>query len=595
MNTVTRSASSKITSKLTLGEVLRMLVNDGRIDKEHAEKLYKDRKKDSSNLHPIVIIADQKWKDLKPPHKVFSVEQLSHFIAHQAKIDFYHIDPLKLDFSSAAQVMSKAYAERLKIMPIAIKGDVATIATADPFHTEWISDLERVLNLKIKLVMANPIEINRYLPEIYNLATSINQANIAKAGQIVGVQNFEQLIELGKDKNLDANEQHVVNIVDWLLKYAFEQRASDIHLEPRRAMGTMRFRIDGVLHQVYQLPSNIMNAITSRIKLLGRMDMVEKRRPQDGRIKTLSGDGTEIELRLSTMPTAFGEKLVMRVFTPDVIVQDFLQLGFSKKQADLWAQWTKSPNGIILVTGPTGSGKTTTLYSTLKQLATEEVNVSTVEDPIEMIEPAFNQMQVTQNIGLGFAEGIRTLMRQDPDIIMVGEIRDQETADMAIQAALTGHLVLSTLHTNDAPSAITRLLDLGVPAYLIHSSILGIMAQRLVRTLCPACKAPTELSDEEWKSVTYPFKANKPSKAMKAVGCLECRNTGYRGRSGIYEMLTLTNKMRKLITADTDLAVLRNLAYQEGMQPLLLNGAEKVAAGLTTVEEVLKVAPPIEQ
>lgn len=595
MNTVTRSASSKITSKLTLGEVLRMLVNDGRIDKEHAEKLYKDRKKDSSNLHPIVIIADQKWKDLKPPHKVFSVEQLSHFIAHQAKVDFYHIDPLKLDFSSAAQVMSKAYAERLKIMPIAIKGDIATIATADPFHTDWITDLERVLNLKIKLVMANPLEINRYLPEIYNLATSINQANIAKAGQIVGVQNFEQLIELGKDKNLDANEQHVVNIVDWLLKYAFEQRASDIHLEPRRAMGTMRFRIDGVLHQVYQLPSNIMNAITSRIKLLGRMDMVEKRRPQDGRIKTLSGDGTEIELRLSTMPTAFGEKLVMRVFTPDVIVQDFLQLGFSKKQADLWAQWTKSPNGIILVTGPTGSGKTTTLYSTLKQLATPEVNVSTVEDPIEMIEPAFNQMQVTQNIGLGFAEGIRTLMRQDPDIIMVGEIRDQETADMAIQAALTGHLVLSTLHTNDAPSAITRLLDLGVPAYLIHSSILGIMAQRLVRTLCPACKVPTELTDEEWKSVTYPFKANKPSKAMKAVGCLECRNTGYRGRSGIYEMLTLTNKMRKLITADTDLAVLRNLAYQEGMQPLLLNGAEKIAAGLTTVEEVLKVAPPIEQ
>lgn len=572
-----------------------MLVNEGRIDKQQAEKLYKDRKKDSSNLHPIVVIAEQKWKDLKPPHKVFSVEQLSHFIAHQAKVDFYHIDPLKLDFSSAAQVMSKAYAERLKIMPITIKGDVATIATADPFHTEWIADLERVLNVKIKLVMANPLEINRYLPEIYNLATSINQANIAKAGQIVGVQNFEQLIELGKDKNLDANEQHVVNIVDWLLKYAFEQRASDIHLEPRRGIGTMRFRIDGVLHQVYQLPSNIMNAITSRIKLLGRMDMVEKRRPQDGRIKTLSADGVEIELRLSTMPTAFGEKLVMRVFTPDVIVQDFVQLGFSKKQAELWGQWVKAPNGIILVTGPTGSGKTTTLYSTLKQVATPEVNVSTVEDPIEMIEPAFNQMQVTQNIGLGFAEGIRTLMRQDPDIIMVGEIRDMETADMAIQAALTGHLVFSTLHTNDAPSAVTRLLDLGVPSYLIHSSILGIMAQRLVRTLCPACKAPTELTDEQWKSVTYPFKANKPTTAMKAVGCLECRNTGYRGRSGIYEMLTFSNKIRKLITADTDLAVLRNVAYQEGMQPLLLNGAEKIAAGTTTVEEVLKVAPPIEQ
>ena len=344
-------------------------------------------------------------------------------------------------------------------MPIAIKGDIATVATADPFNREWVPDLERILKLRIQVVMINPLDLNRYLPEVYNLSAAIQSANIAKAGQIVGVQNFEQLIELGKDKNLDANEQHVVNIVDWLLKYAFEQRASDIHLEPRRNMGLMRFRIDGVLHQVYQLPSNIMNAITSRIKLLGRMDMVEKRRPQDGRIKTVSSDGTEIELRLSTMPTAFGEKLVMRIFKPDMIVQDFVQLGFSRRQSETWSQWTKAPNGIILVTGPTGSGKTTTLYSTLKQLATNEVNVCSVEDPIEMIEPAFNQMQVTQNIGLGFAEGIRTLMRQDPDIIMVGEIRDQETADMAIQAALTGHLVLSTLHTNDAPAAITRLLD----------------------------------------------------------------------------------------------------------------------------------------
>ena len=360
-------------------------------------------------------------------------------------------------------------------------------------------------------------------------------------------------------------------------------------------MGTMRFRIDGVLHQVYQLPSNIMNAITSRIKLLGRMDMVEKRRPQDGRIKTLSGDGTEIELRLSTMPTAFGEKLVMRIFTPDVIVQDFIQLGFSQRQSTLWSQWTKSPNGIILVTGPTGSGKTTTLYSTLKQIATPEVNVSTVEDPIEMVEPAFNQMQVQTNIGLTFADGIRTLMRQDPDIIMVGEIRDIETADMAIQAALTGHLVLSTLHTNDAPSAVTRLLDLGVPSYLIHSTVLGIMAQRLVRTLCPACKAPHEITDAEWTSITHPFKAPKPITVMKAVGCLECRKTGFRGRSGIYEMLTITPKLRKLITPHTDLAQLKMLAYQEGMQPLMLNGAEKVAAGLTTIEELLKVAPPLDQ
>ena len=594
MSPNTVSAISKPKGKLNLGDLLRMLVNDGKLDKSDAEKLYKDRKLDSSNLHPLVVIGEQKWKDLHAPHKLMSVDFLTRWLAALSNMEFYHIDPLKLDFTSAAQVVSKAYAERLKIMPVSVKNGEATIATAEPYVTDWIPDLERVMGMKIKLVLANPVEISRYLPEIYSLAHSINSANTAKAGQIVGVQNFEQLVELGKDKNLDANEQHVVNIVDWLFKYAFEQRASDIHLEPRRNIGMMRFRIDGVLHQVYQLPSNIMNAITSRIKLLGRMDMVEKRRPQDGRIKTVSGDGVEIELRLSTMPTAFGEKLVMRIFTPEVIVQDFTQMGFSPKQAELWANWAKAPNGIILVTGPTGSGKTTTLYSTLKQLATDTVNVCTVEDPIEMVEPAFNQMQVTTNIGLTFADGIRTLMRQDPDIIMVGEIRDIETAEMAIQAALTGHLVLSTLHTNDAPSAVTRLLDLGVPAYLIHSSVLGIMAQRLVRTLCPACKVPHEITDAEWASISLPFKAPKPASVMKAVGCLECRNTGYRGRSGIYEMLTITPKLRKLIQPTTDLAELKKQAYLEGMQPLMLNGAEKVAAGMTTIEELLKVAPPLD-
>ncbi|HSI42731.1 MAG TPA: GspE/PulE family protein [Methylotenera sp.] len=585
---------SNPTGRLTLGDVLRMLVNDGLVDKTHAEKLYKDRKMDSSNLHPLVVVGEQKWKSLKAPHKAITVEMLSHWLADRADLDYYHIDPLKLDFGSAAQIVSKGYAERLKIMPISAKNGEAVIATTEPYSTDWITDLERVLKMKIKLVVANPLEISRYLPEIYNLASSMNAANLAKAGQIVGVQNFEQLVELGKDKNLDANEQHVVNIVDWLFKYAFEQRASDIHLEPRRNMGSMRFRIDGVLHQVYQLPPNIMNAITSRIKLLGRMDMVEKRRPQDGRIKTLTTEGVEIELRLSTMPTAFGEKLVMRIFAPDISAKDFLALGFSEKQADTWDGWTKAPNGIILVTGPTGSGKTTTLYSTLRLLATPEVNVCTVEEPIEMVEPLFNQMQVQSNIGLNFADGIRTLMRQDPDIIMVGEIRDLETADMAIQAALTGHLVLSTLHTNDSPAAVTRLLDLGVPSYLIHSTVLGVMAQRLVRTLCPSCKEAEAISQEDWTGLVGNFNLPKPAHIYKPVGCLECRNTGFRGRSGIYEMLTISPALRKLITPETDLAKLTKLAYQEGMQPLVINGAEKVAAGLTTIDELMKVAPPLE-
>lgn len=588
------ASPSKPNGRVTLGEVLRMLIHDGILDKNQAEKLYKDRRLDSSNLHPLVVIGEQKWKSLQEPHNPLTVEWLSAWLAGHAGLDYYHIDPLKLDIGDAAQIVSQSYAERLRIMPISVKNGKAVIATSEPFNTDWVADLERVLNMKIKLVVANPLELNRYLPEMYNLAHSMHAANIAKSGQIVGVQNFEQLVELGKDKNLDANEQHVINIVDWLFKYAFEQRASDIHLEPRRNAGLMRFRIDGVLHQVYQIPPNIMNAITSRIKLLGRMDMVEKRRPQDGRIKTMSAEGNEIELRLSTMPTAFGEKLVMRIFSPDISGKDFLSLGFSTTQAAKWNSWVKAPNGIILVTGPTGSGKTTTLYSTLRMLATPEVNVCTVEDPIEMIEPAFNQMQVQHNIGLGFAEGIRTLMRQDPDIIMVGEIRDIETAEMTIQAALTGHLVLSTLHTNDAPSAITRLLDIGVPSYLIQSTVLGVMAQRLVRTLCPKCKVPEPVTQDDWKALTGTFNIPKPDHVYRPVGCLECRNTGFRGRSGLYEMLSMTPRLKKLITPDTNLAALTRLAHQEGMQPLIINGAEKVAAGLTTIEEILKVAPPLE-
>lgn len=578
--------------KLNLGDLLRLLVNEGIVEKSQAEMLYKDRKLDSSKMHPLVVIGEQKWETLHHPHTRLSTEYLSRWLADIAKLEYFVIDPLKMDYSSIGQVVSKAYAERLRIMPVRATSNEVVFATCDPFATEWIPDLEKILKKSIKLVVSNPVDINRYLPEFFDLANSINLANVAKSGQVIGVQNLEQLVELGKTTNLDANEQHVVNIVDWLFKYAFEQRASDIHLEPRRNLGILRFRIDGVLHQVYQLPSAIMNAITSRIKLLGRMDMVEKRRPQDGRLKTVTADGQEIELRLSTMPTAFGEKLVMRIFSPENLVKNFIQLGFSPDQSSLWENWTANPNGIILVTGPTGSGKTTTLYTTLKQLATESVNVCTVEDPIEMIEPSFNQMQVQENIDLYFADGIRTLMRQDPDIIMVGEIRDGETAEMATQAALTGHLVLSTLHTNDAPSSVTRLLDLKVPAYLINSTILGIMAQRLVRTLCANCKIPVDIDEDTWKQYVSPWKLKKPKHIYQAVGCVECRNTGFRGRTGIYEMLTMSQSIKKLVAQNADLNAIKQQAYKEGMKPLLINGAEKIAEGFTTFEELLKVAPP---
>ena len=471
------------------------------------------------------------------------------------------------------------------------------IATAEPYVRDWEPELARMIKREIQRVIANPLDIERYQVEFYNLAKSIKGAGQKNAGQS-GLSNFEQLVELGKsDKPLDANDAHVVRMVDWLWQYAFEQRASDIHIEPRRELGIVRFRIDGVLHQVYQIPAAVLAAMTSRIKILARMDVVEKRRPQDGRIKTRTRDGRRSSCASRRLPTAFGEKLVMRIFDPEVLVRDFSELGFSEEDHKRWKDMTERPNGIVLVTGPTGSGKTTTLYSTLKSLATPEVNVCTIEDPIEMVEPAFNQMQVRNAIDLGFAEGVRALMRQDPDIIMVGEIRDLETAEMAVQSALTGHLVLSTLHTNDAPSAITRLIELGVAPYLLNATLNGVMAQRLVRTLCPHCKQSVELNRAEdqgaWDALVAPWKSKHPARLYKPVGCLECRMTGFMGRVGIYETLLYSNPLKSLVSANADLVALRDLAFKEGMKPLRISGAMKVGAGLTTMDEVLKVAPPV--
>jgi len=579
--------------RLELTQVLADLVADGLVPKEVADELAKNRRFARAEVHPLVVIADQKWKDPRSPKKVLHLEALTQWLAEKSGLPYLHIDPFKIDFAAVTKAMSSAYAERFHILPVAINTREVTIATSEPFVRDWEEQLKQGLRLEIKRVLANPVELQSYLVEFYNLAQSVKGASAKEKGAVSDIANFEQLVQLGRSGKLDANDQHVVHICDWLFNYAFEERASDIHLEPRREISNARFRIDGVLHQVYQIPTPVMVAMTSRIKVLGRMDVVEKRRPQDGRLKTVTPDGQEVELRLSTMPTAFGEKLVMRIFNPENLVKDYKELGFPEEDEKKWTQMSNQPHGIILVTGPTGSGKTTTLYSTLKQLATPEVNVCTVEDPIEMIETSFNQMQVQQSIGVDFASGIRTLMRQDPDIIMVGEIRDLETAEMAIQAALTGHLVLSTLHTNDSPSAITRLLDLGVPPYLLQSTILGVMAQRLMRTLCPHCKELRDIDDSAWEHLVAPWKAPKPKgTTYVAKGCLECRMTGYMGRIGIYETMMMTNELRRAITAETDLVALREKAYQEGMKPLRISGALKVAAGLTTIDEVLQTAPP---
>jgi general secretion pathway protein E len=589
------AAMDTLEHKLSIRELIENLLADGRVDKKVADEFLIPVRSSRLEIHPLVIISQQEWTDLKNPNKKLTLERLVQWLAEKADLPYVRIDPLKVDVTAVTSVISSAYANRHKILPIAVSEQTVTIATAEPYLRSWESEVVHVSGLQVERVIANPVDISRYLNEFYSVSHSIRTATSENENDIPGVSNFEQLIELGKTGRLDTNDQSVVHIVDWLLQYAFEQRASDIHIEPRRDTGHIRFRIDGIMHNVYDMPTPVMNVVISRIKVLGRMDVVEKRRPQDGRIKSKTPDGDEIELRLSSMPTAFGEKMVMRIFTPEVLVKDFPALGFSEKDIADWNRMINQPHGIVLVTGPTGSGKTTTLYSTLRLLATPEVNVCTVEDPIEMVIPEFNQMQVQHNIDVTFARGIRTLLRQDPDIIMVGEIRDKETAEMAIQAALTGHLVLSTLHTNDAPAAIPRLREIGVPAYLINATVVGIMAQRLVRTLCPHCKEPTEIDQELWRTLTHPWKLSGKGKFYKPVGCDECRQTGFLGRVGIYEMMILDRQLRSKITPDSDANAIRREAVKLGMTKMRISGARKVAMGWTTIDEVLKVVPMDEE
>jgi general secretion pathway protein E len=583
---------------LDLGDFLTVLVAQGRLKIDTAEQLSMLRRSstgETAKLHPLEFIAGQAPDDVSRPGKVLDMETLARWLANEAEQPFYRIDPLKINVAAVTPLMSFAFAQRHRILALEVNEREVVVASAQPFVSSWETNLVHVLKREIRRVVASPADIQRYSVEFFRLARSVTGAN-ATDQKSSAVGNFEQLLNLGSmGQEPDASDAHVVNIVDWLFQYAFDQRASDIHIEPRREAGSVRLRIDGVLHTAYQFPLQVSVAVVSRLKTLGRMNVAEKRKPQDGRIKTKSPQGNEIELRLSTLPTAFGEKMVMRIFDPDVLLRGFDQLGFSADDQRRWLTMVGQPNGIVLVTGPTGSGKTTTLYTTLKQLATPEVNVCTIEDPIEMVEDSFNQMQVQHNIDLDFAGGVRALMRQDPDIIMVGEIRDLETAEMAIQAALTGHLVLSTLHTNDAPSSISRLIELGVPAYLIKATVLGVMAQRLVRTLCPHCKAPAEVDEQAWNELTKPWNAPLPTHAHRPVGCPQCRETGYRGRAGVYELMTLTDALKPLVQADIDLNALRRQAYKEGMHSLRLSGAQKVAAGETTIEEVLRVTPSSQQ
>lgn len=578
---------------LTFRGVLEDLLEDGLLDQQAFQQgLAQPKDAAMLKLHPLNQIAELKL--VCQQGGVVDIDLLLSWLAKRTGQTVFHIDPLKINVPAVTEVMSFEFAKRHQIMAVAVTRDEVTIASAEPFVNTWVSNLEHVLRRPIRRVLINPADLQRFQVEFYSLSRSVRGASNDSGKKIDFIGNFEQLLELGDIKNPDANDQHIVNIVDWVLQYAFDQRASDIHIEPRRDVGYVRFRIDGVLCNVNEFPSQVATAVTSRIKSLGRLNVAEKRKPQDGRLKTVSPEGNEVELRISTLPTAFGEKMVLRIFDPDVLLRSFEELGLVDEGYQRWHGMITKPHGIVLVTGPTGSGKTTTLYSSLKQLATAEVNVCTIEDPIEMVEPSFNQMQVQHNIDLDFASGVRALMRQDPDIIMIGEIRDLETAEMAVQAALTGHLVLSTLHTNDAPTAISRLLELGVPGYLLKATVLGVMAQRLVRTLCPHCKVADDQVDEDaWKQLTQPWKVPVPKKVFRPEGCLECRNTGYYGRQGIYEILLMSEDIEDLIHDQVNLNEVRRQGIKEGMYTLRLAGALKVAAGDTTIAEVMRVAPPI--
>jgi general secretion pathway protein E len=461
---------------------------------------------------------------------------------------------------------------------------VTTVAVADPFNEGVINELARARQLNIRRVLSSKSDILKILQEFYGFRASVMAAE-AESSAVVDLGNLEQFFKMKGHQDIEGNDKHVVSAVDFLMHYAFEQHASDIHIEPKREKSLIRFRIDGVMHNIHVIPKPLHAPIASRIKMLSRMDLAEKRRPQDGRIKTVFNN-KDIELRVSTVPVAFGEKVVIRIFDPDILLQDLDRMGFYPRELALYNSFIRRPNGIILVTGPTGSGKTTTLYSSLRTLSSPEVNIITVEDPIEMVMEEFNQIGVQQSIGVGFDSILRNILRQDPDIIMIGEIRDRETAENAVQAALTGHLVLSTLHTNDSVSAIIRLLDLGVQPFLISATVVGIIAQRLVRKICPHCRRIRELTDDERQFLQLEEKFRT---VWEGEGCKECRGTGYKGRTGLFEVLDMSERIKGLITGSVELADLAAAAQEEGLETLRQVAVRKMLEGATTYEEVVSM------
>ena len=598
--------TNDIQNRLSAQDVCRTLLKKGLITSGQTDQILK--KKDAIEVRlkkqknhkqasgsgselpvtSIDIIAALNLECAGADSRVLDEELIFQALADEWGIPFKKIDPLKLDLNLVTTTIPRSFAMKHLVLPIAIKDGHLTVATSNPFNMEVMEDIARASQLKVKVVVTSKSDIVKLINEFFGFKRSIAAAEHQFAGPSVDLGNLEQYVLLKSADELPSTDQHVVNAVNYLFTYAFDQRASDVHIEPKRNVSLVRVRIDGVLHTVHRLPKNVHSAIISRIKNLSRLDMAEKRRPQDGRIKTDKG-GVEVEIRVSTIPVAFGEKVVMRIMDPEILFQDLEKLGFTSTDLIRYNKFINMPHGIVLVCGPTGSGKSTTLYSTLKDLYTPEINITTIEDPIEMVCEEFNQIAVQPAIGITFATILRNILRQDPDIIMIGEMRDLETAENAVQAALTGHLVLSTLHTNDAPSSITRLIDLGVPPFLIQSTLVGIMAQRLVRKICDHCMESFDMETAELRSMGLDVEKNGRITLYRGKGCQKCRGTGYFGRTAIFEVVPYSESLKKMTTASMDMETLRSQAKAEGMVSLRGNALKKLLAGKTTYQEVLRV------
>jgi general secretion pathway protein E len=594
------SATARPAREITVSYLGDLLLNAGFVDQrqrgeiENADRQFRLQTRSGTKLRadedfsPFKALVAMNLTDASGSGTRIDDFLLARLIAEEAHLPFFKIDPLRLDVEMVESKISRPFARRHRMVPVAVRDGKLVVAVVNPFDTPGIESYRPMVKQEIELVVSAESDVMGVINEQYGFRASVTKAQRDLSRGAIDLGNLEQYIKLKSGTEIETSDQHIINAVDFLLQHAYDSRASDIHIEPKRESALIRFRIDGVLHEIQRVPRLVNLAITSRLKTMCRMDIAEKRRPQDGRIKT-AHDGKEIELRVSTLPTAFGEKVVMRIFDPDVLLRELSGLGFYEDELVTFADWIRRPHGIILVTGPTGSGKTVTLYSALRSLAAPEINITTIEDPIEMVHEDFNQTSVQPKIGITFASALRTILRQDPDIIMVGEIRDQETAQNAVQAALTGHLVFSTLHTNDSASSVTRLVDLGIEPFLISSTLIGAMAQRLVRKICEDCKRNRPLTLEEAGMLNLQAPEGKRIIVKEGAGCMRCRNTGYFGRSGIFEILPLDNALRDLIDRGEDFLKIKEMAVKRGMRTLRQSALRKLAEGVTSFEEVVRV------